>query len=156
MKIWKCLQPELIFLNVSLSDKDASLRFISDAFLQSGIVENTDNLYNGIKKREELMSTGIGGGIGIPHTACSDAKNAAILLIRLEHPIDFDSLDALPVDIIIAIVVPENKTALHLQMLAGISRLCRHENFLNTLRRAKDSQSLLDEIREIEDNIAFH
>ncbi|CAN2049540.1 PTS EIIA type-2 domain-containing protein [Candidatus Magnetomoraceae bacterium gMMP-13] len=155
MEIWNHLKTEQIFLNIHLSDKDDVLRFASDAFIKNGAVkDNINNLYEGMKKREKVMSTGIGKGIGIPHTTSHEAEELGIILIRLVKSIDFDALDYLPVDIIFALVIPENETDLHLQALARISRLCCNYKFLNSVRHAENAQELLNEIKLMEKEIA--
>lgn len=156
MKIWKLLTAESIFLNIDLTDKDGVLRFAAEQFARQGAVENAQLLYEGMRTREQVLSTGIGNGIGIPHTAGTYANEGAILLIRLARPIDFNALDDLPVDIVLALVVPNDKTALHLQILAGISRLCRNPSFLGTVRKARNSEDLLEKIKDIEEEMAFH
>ena len=156
MKIWKYLRAEHIFLNILLPDKERVLRFVSDTCVRGGLVKNVATLYEGLKKREETMSTGIGGGIGFPHTTSREVKDANVLLIRLTEPIDFEALDALPVDIILALVIPENKTALHLQILAGVSRLCRNSEFLESVRQARYPKALRKEIRDLEERMTFH
>ncbi len=156
MKIWTRLRPEHIFLNVSIPDKDAALRFVADVFVRDGIVKDASALWQGMQLREQTMSTGIGNGIGIPHTTSTEAKDAALLLVVLKEPIDFEALDNSPVDTILALVLPENQTTLHLRMLAAISRLCQNPGFLEFVRRATDSKTLLEEIRRLEEGIAFH
>ncbi len=143
-------------MNVSLPDKEAVFRFVVDAFVKGGVVENSATLYKGMMEREQTMSTGVGDGIGFPHTTNQEAKNAAVLLIRTSKPIDFDALDSLPVDIIMAMVIPENKTTLHIQLLAGVSRLCRNPDFLKAVRNADDSKKLWGKIDDLEENMAFH
>ncbi|GLI34214.1 PTS sugar transporter subunit IIA [Desulforhabdus amnigena] len=155
MKIWERLQPDCIFLDAHLSDKDSVLRFVVDIFARKGAVRNANHLYEGMKMREEVMSTGIGDGIGIPHAPSTDAKDAAILLIRLAEPIDFDALDGLPVDVILAMVVPQNATALHLQVLAAISRLCHNPKFMESIREAENSETLREKIKCMEEEMAF-
>ncbi|MDY0042274.1 MAG: PTS sugar transporter subunit IIA [Desulforhabdus sp.] len=150
MKIGHFLRTESIFLNVDLPDKDAVIRFAADMFAQHGVVKNSASIYAGLKSREEILSTGIGNGIGIPHTDSAEATNAALLLLRLAKPIDFGALDALPVDVVLAVVVPDNNSVLHLQMLAGISRLCRKTDFLKAVREAETPRSLLLKINELE------
>ena len=156
MKIYRRLESEHIFLDVVLEDKDEVFRFVADTFVRNGVVIHAQLLYEKMIEREGTMSTGIGSGIGIPHAASPEATNPAVLLIRPAHPIDFDSLDGLPVDIILALVVPENRTDLHLQILAGISRLCKKTEFLNLVRNASNPKALLEGIRRIEEGIAFH
>ena len=117
MKIYKRLRVEHIFLNAALNDKDEVFHFVADTFTRSGVVDNAALLYESMVERERTMSTGIGNRIGIPHAASSEATHPAVILIRLADPIDFEALDGLPVDIILALVVPENQTSLHIQIL---------------------------------------
>ena len=155
MEIYKRLRTEHIFLNASLKDKDEVIRFVADTFARDGVVTDALLLYEGMKKREETLSTGIGDGIGIPHAASWETNDAAVLLIRLADPIDFEALDGLNVDIILALVVPENQTHLHLQILARISRLCKRAEFLNFVRQADNTNDLWEGIKRIEEEIAF-
>jgi len=85
-----------------------------------------------------------------------EARDPALLLIRLADAIEFDALDKLPVDIILALVVPENRIHLHIQILAGISRLCKRAEFLDFVRQTHDAKDLWKEIKRIEEEIAFH
>ena len=156
MKIWEQLRPEQIFLNVDLRNKEAVLRFVADAFARSGVVKNANRLFAGMESREAVLSTGIGNGIGIPHTSSAEVEGGAMLLVRLSAPIEFEALDALPVDIILALVVAAEETTLHLQILAGVARLCRNPRFLPLIREAADSHTLLDSIKELEEEKAFH
>ena len=156
MKIWKFLQAEHIFLDINLPDKESVFHFVADSFAGLGIIRDAAIFYEDMKKREQTMSTGIGKGIGIPHATNLSAKCADTLLLRLTAPIEYEALDKLPVDIILPIVVPENQTSLHLQLLAGISRLCRNPEFLKTVRQAEDSRELLEEIKKLEGSMAFH
>jgi mannitol/fructose-specific phosphotransferase system IIA component (Ntr-type) len=156
MEIWKYLRVEHIFLNVLIPDKKASLRFIANVCVQSGLVEDDFRLYEGLLKREQTMSTGVGDGLGFPHTFSREANDATIILIRLAEPIDFEALDALPVDVILAMIVPENETTLHLQLLAGVSRLCKSPEFLEAVRKATRSKDLWYLIKELEDSMPFH
>ncbi len=154
MKIWNCLHTKCIFLDVPLPDKDAVLQFIAEACASRGIVKDADILFDGLKAREETMSTGIGGGIGIPHTISSETKDPAILLIKCSDPVDFESPDAIPVEVIVALVVPENKPDLHLQILASVARLCQYPGFLKTVQNAKEPNALLDAIKHLEETIS--
>ena len=151
MKIWSYLWPEQIFLDVELPSKEAVLRFAADTFARQGLVRNSEGLYSRMLLRENILSTGIGNGIGIPHTTSPDAQGGALLLIRLARTIDFDSIDALPVDIVLALLAPGEAPALHLQILAGISRLCRNPHFLQTARNVANARSLLEVIKELEE-----
>jgi len=156
MKIFNLLHTKLVFLDIPLPDKEAVLRFVAEAFATRGIVKDADLLYEGIKEREETMSTGIGGGIGIPHAISGEAEAPAILILRLAQPLDFGALDGFPVDVVVALVVPENRTELHLQILAALARICQAPGFRRAVRDARDPASLFEEIRRLEEDIPFH
>lgn len=156
MKIWKYLSPENVFLGLALSSKDRILRYVADACQHTGIVQNSESIYQGLVLRENMMSTGVGGGIALPHTTCADVEEAAVILIRLAGAVDFEAIDNLPVDIVLALIIPESNRSLHLRILAGISRLCKNADFLNAVRTETDAKKLRDAIENIENHMAFH
>jgi nitrogen PTS system EIIA component len=156
MKIWTHLSPERIFLDAALADKNAVLRFIASTLGKSGAVKNPDALYSAIKKREDMMSTGIGGGIGVPHALTPEVNDVEILLMRLETPIPFEALDKKPVDIVFALAVHENETTLHLRTLAGIAGLCKKQDFLKLVRSSDSARTVLEEIKQIEEGDKVH
>jgi nitrogen PTS system EIIA component len=156
MKICNFLKAEHIFLDVTIPDKDDVLRFLADTGHKVGLVRNKKSLLEGLQRRERIMSTGVGDGIALPHAAASDVADAAVLLVRLAKPIDFDSLDSLPVDIILALILPEGQTHLHLRLLAGLSRLCKNPEFLALIRMSHDSESLVQAFLSLEEQMAFH
>ncbi len=156
MKIYRFLNKETIFLDHSVTDKDSILRFVANAYMKQGLVKDAEKLYGGMKARELTMSTGIGKGIGIPHTTSTEAKDASVQLIRLQNPIDFEALDNVPVDIILAIVIPEGRKTLHLQILARVARLCQFSEFISLIKRSKNQETLYNDIVRMEDTIAIH
>jgi len=156
LKITDHLKKEAIFLNESLETKPDVLKYISDICAQNGIISDPEILYNGLIAREETMSTGVGGGIGFPHTTHPEITHASVVLIRLTKPIDFDSLDRQPVDIIIGLIFPASDPGIHVRMLARVSRLCQNPDFLNAIRYSEDAEHLIAEIKVIENETGFH
>jgi nitrogen PTS system EIIA component len=156
MKICKYLKPNQIFLNIPIADKAALLRFVADAGKTRGIVDDAGTLFDGLKRREEIMSTGIGGGLALPHTMSPEIEEASVFLIRPEKAIDFAALDGKPVDVALVLLFPENQPTLHLRLLAGISRLCKNTQVMKSIREAKDGDVLWKDLCGIEDKMAFH
>jgi fructose-specific phosphotransferase system IIA component len=156
MKICNFLKADHIFLDQPLPDKDHVLRFLAKTGYDTGLVPNRKDLLDGLLRRERIMSTGVGDGIALPHAAISDVTGAAVLLVRLETPVDFEALDNLPVDIILALILPEGQTHLHLQLLAGLSRLCKNPEFLALIRLSHDSKALWQGLQTLEEQIPFH
>lgn len=150
MKIGQLLTNESILLNVDVYDKTALLRFAAEQFVRSGVAASSRLLFEGLRFREDVLSTGIGGGIAIPHTTLPEVGRGAILLVRPAKPIDFGAMDALPVDIVLPMVISAQDSAGHLRLLAGISRLCRTPFFAKTVRSAETTENLLAPIKRFE------
>ena len=135
-----------------LTDKPAVLKYIADVGATNGIVNDSEILYNGLIQREQTMSTGVGGGIGFPHTANPEAEDAGVVLIRLKTPIAFESLDNQPVDIVLGMIFPESDPTIHVRMLARVSRLCQNHEFLDAIRHAENRDILFEKIQAIENH----
>ena len=99
-------------------------------------------LLEAITAREELGSTGLGNGIAIPHGKVSGLKGVTALLARLDTPIEFDSVDDQPVDIIVMLLAPTGAGADHLKALSRVARLLRTESVVEDLRQASDPEQL--------------
>ncbi|ACL01845.1 Putative PTS IIA-like nitrogen-regulatory protein [Desulfatibacillum aliphaticivorans] len=156
MKVTDYMSPEQVYLDAPIRDKEEILGFVSQAFAQCGAAPDKGTVYDCMKEREDVMSTGIGGGVGIPHAACAGVTRPAVVIARPAQPVDFQALDAQPVDVIIAMVVPNAQVSLHLRLLAAISRLVKSTNFLDDVRSASSSGDLFSLIKEIENSMAFH
>ena len=99
-------------------------------------------LLEAISAREELGSTGLGNGIAIPHGKVSGLKGVTALVARLDQPIEFDSVDDQPVDIIVMLLAPTGAGADHLKALSRVARLLRTETVVEELRQATDPAQL--------------
>jgi PTS system nitrogen regulatory IIA component len=93
-------------------------------------------------QREKLGSTGIGGGIAIPHGKLAKLEKIVGLFARLDRPIDFDALDGQAVDLVFVLLAPEAAGADHLKALARIARLLRDPEVAAKLREARDPQAI--------------
>ena len=95
-----------------------------------------------ITSREELGSTGLGNGIAIPHGKIAGLKGVTALVARLDEPINFDSVDDQPVDIVVMLLAPTGAGADHLKALSRVARLLRTETVVEDLRAATDPAQL--------------
>jgi mannitol/fructose-specific phosphotransferase system IIA component (Ntr-type) len=153
MKIKDFLFPEHICINIYQRDKDALFRFIAGKYVQLGIIQNEVAIYEGLKQREESMSTGIGKGIAMPHTFSEEAKDFSVLLIHLEKSIEFAAVDGQPVIIVWAILIPQNMTGMHLKILASISRLCMDSDFFPAFENSDSAGDIHRILLAIEDRM---
>jgi PTS system nitrogen regulatory IIA component len=106
----------------------------------SGLSERT--IFESLLQREKLGSTGIGHGIAIPHGKLAKLDRLFGLFARLERPIDFESLDGQPVDLIFLLLAPEGAGADHLKALARVARLLRDPDVANKLRESRDADAI--------------
>jgi nitrogen PTS system EIIA component len=99
-------------------------------------------LFDRLLERERLGSTGIGGGIAIPHARMVPLAKPCGLFARLAQPVDFDSIDERPVDIVFLLMAPEGAGADHLKALARVSRLLRDRSLVEKLRATDSADAL--------------
>ena len=98
--------------------------------------------------RERLGSTGIGGGIGIPHGKIKDLESLVLGFGLSRKGVDFEAIDGLPTHIFFLLITPENSTGLHLRLLARISRILKNDDFKERLKNAADRDEIFDIIKE--------
>lgn len=92
--------------------------------------------------RERLGSTGIGGGIAIPHGKLKDVEQPVLIFVVSKDPIQFDAIDNQAVDIFCAILIPENQCQMHLNTLASIARLLSKKELTRKIRHATSDGDL--------------
>ena len=118
------------------SKKQAIQELSSRAAKVTGLSER--DIFDTLQQREQLGSTGIGHGIAIPHGKLSSLKKLVGLFARLDRPVDFDSIDDQPVDLIFVLLAPESAGADHLKALALVARFLRDPAIVANLRACRD------------------
>ena len=93
-------------------------------------------------ERERLGTTGVGHGIAIPHGRVPGLDKVSGFFARLARPVNFESIDDKPVDLVFLLLAPESAGADHLHALASVSRLWRDPALCEQLRKAKDANAL--------------
>ena len=145
MKISDFLSPAHVMIDVRASDKRRLLEQLStQAAAEAGL--SGDIVVREVAEREELGSTGVGNGVAIPHARFPDLKAPIGLLVRLRHGIDFDAIDAEPVDIVVVLLLPEATDTVKGNALACIARTLRDPETLQKLRSARDREMLFQVI----------
>ncbi|MDD3289105.1 MAG: PTS IIA-like nitrogen regulatory protein PtsN [Alphaproteobacteria bacterium] len=100
------------------------------------------SIFDALWEREKLGTTGVGGGIAIPHGRIAGLNQVRAFFARLKQPVDFEAVDKRPVDLVFLLLAPAEAGADHLHALATISRLLRDAKFCDELRAAKDKEAL--------------
>lgn len=109
MQLDEILTPELCQAKLTGVSKKRVLTKVSDLVAQQNELLKADEIFNALMAREQLGSTGLGDGIAIPHCRVSCCQKILGALITVDNPIDFDSIDGKPVDILFVLIVPEQK-----------------------------------------------
>jgi PTS system nitrogen regulatory IIA component len=141
MDLGDLLTPEGVIPSLKAKSKKQALQELSQRAAELTGLQPRD-LFDTLLQRERLGSTGLGRGIAIPHVKVRPLKQIVCLFARLEEPIEFDSLDNEPVDLIFLLLAPEHASGDHLKALARISRLLREPDAISRLRAAKDAAAL--------------
>jgi PTS system nitrogen regulatory IIA component len=107
---------------------------------QTALYANIDEqiVFDLLMDRERLATSGIGGGISIPHLRLSNLRARVYGIVRLSDPVDFASLDAQPVDIVTFVFSPVEDGMKHLSRLSRLTRLMRNTEFARDIRRAEN------------------
>lgn len=106
--------------------------------------QNPTELFECMLSREKVGSTGIGNGIAIPHARMHSTDQAIAVLLQCESPIEFDSIDNRPVDLLFALLVPDAQCKEHLKTLSSMAERLNNKQVLKQLRKAKSDQELYD------------
>lgn len=133
--------PDSVLASVKASGKKALLAELASRAATSLKLDER-RLFDRLLERERLGSTGIGGGIAIPHARMAGLDRPRGLFARLGHPVDFDSIDERPVDVVFLLVAPEGAGADHLKALARVSRLLRDRSLVDKLRATETADAL--------------
>lgn len=102
----------------------------------------TEQIFEKLLERERLGSTGLAGGVALPHARMPGISDSRGAFMRLAEPIDFDALDGQPVDLVFALIVPEDADEEHLQLLAGLAATFNDAALRQRLREAEPEQAL--------------
>ncbi len=135
------LRPETVLEGIAAKNKKALLNQLSGiaamAFgLDAGLIASV------LANREQLGSTGFGAGVAIPHGKIANLDHVVGVFVRLLHPIDYQAIDGLPVDLVFVMLSPPDPGTLHLKSLARISRQLRDPVFVAKLRGAGSADAL--------------
>jgi PTS system nitrogen regulatory IIA component len=150
MKILEVLQKEAILENLVSADKKGILKELVAPVAKVANVSE-EGLVKVLLDRERLGSTGIGGGVGIPHGKLKNLENIVLGFGLSKQGVDFESMDGKPTHIFFLLVTPENSTGLHLKMLARISRLLKDESFKERLINASSQDDIFAIIQEADE-----
>src|ERR1700750_383983 len=141
MTITDLVAPEAILPALKVNSKKQALQELA-ARAASLTGQNERAVFEVLLQREKLGTTAVGYGVALPHVNLPRRKSLCGLCARLECPIDFETMDGQPVDLVFLLLAPEGAGADHLKALARIARLLRDQDVAKKLRASRDAQAI--------------
>lgn len=136
MQLSEIINVNRIRSDINVQSKKRALEELSNLITQDQEQLNSADIFNSLISRERLGSTGVGYGIAIPHGRINNCKKITGAFIQLTQGIDFDAMDNQPVDMLFALIVPEESTDEHLQVLALLASMFNDESFREKLHKS--------------------
>jgi fructose-specific phosphotransferase system IIA component len=141
------MDPRLVELDLAGGGTREVLRQLVDRLGRAGVVANTTEAYERLLEREQVMSTGIGDGIAIPHARTAEVKSTVVVLGRSMDGVPFDAIDGKPVDVVFLILGSPDSSAEHVKVLARIARLVKQQGFHDAALKAATVEQLLEAVQ---------
>ena len=137
------LRADSLLLQQQIGSKKRALEVLSSALAEG--LETTDSrtMLDLLTARERLGSTGLGGGVAIPHCRIPEGAQSSAAVLTLTRGVDFDAIDGQPVDVFVALAVPNEAEDVHLQYLKELAEILDAPDHLNALRTCRKPELLL-------------
>ena len=145
MEISQLLSAERVVCDIAVSSKKRALEAVSNLLAEACGAELSEiDIFDGLIAREKLGSTGLGHGVAIPHGRFKDIDGVVAVFIKFEQGIDFDAIDGASVDLVFALMVPQESTEEHLQLLASLAEFFSDASVRQRLRQSSSSAEILE------------
>ena len=143
MNISQLIDEDHVLCCPEVTSKKRLLEVVSE-LLATGLSHiSAHEIFDSLINREKLGSTGLGRGVAIPHGRIAALAQPVCAFIRLEDAVEFDATDGQPVDLAFALLVPEESTEEHLQVLSLIAELFSDQDFCSGVRNCRDKECLV-------------
>jgi mannitol/fructose-specific phosphotransferase system IIA component (Ntr-type) len=144
------LAPNRVRVPLRSQTKDELLRELVELAAGERDAAAVHSMLQSVREREQVLSTGIGGGVAIPHGKTPLIDELVVAAGVCARPIEFDALDGAPVELCFLLIGPESAAGAHIKALSRISRLLRRDPLREALRGATSSDEFLRVVRESE------
>lgn len=150
MLLTELLSPERIRVPLAAHTKDEMLEELVGVVTETHEVADPADVLRSVRAREEVLSTGIGSGVAIPHGRSDGIRELALVAGVSAGPVDFDALDGRPARLFFLLVGPEAAAGQHVKALSRLSRVLRREPVREALIRARTPKEFYDVLHEAE------
>uniref|UniRef100_A0A832I2Z2 PTS sugar transporter subunit IIA n=1 Tax=Eiseniibacteriota bacterium TaxID=2212470 RepID=A0A832I2Z2_UNCEI len=150
MRLSELLNTSAIVLRLQARSKREAIVELVDTLEAAHGFHSQGEILSEVMKREDMMTTGIGYGVAIPHGKARAATRPAAAFGVAPEGLDFDAVDGAPVHLVVLLVAPRNAAPEHVRVLGNVSRLLKEESVRRALREADSPESFLDALRAAE------
>jgi mannitol/fructose-specific phosphotransferase system IIA component (Ntr-type) len=144
------LTPERVRVPLRGASKEALLEELVGVLRDAGAVVDAGAVLGAVRQREQVLSTGVGSGVAIPHGKAESVPALAMAAGVTGEPVEFDALDGQPVRLLFLLVAPDSAAGDHVKALGRISRLVRRDGFRERLMAATTPEEFLAVLQEAE------
>ncbi|MFW6012148.1 MAG: PTS sugar transporter subunit IIA [bacterium] len=148
MRLDSLTRPELIFPELDAADREQVLRSLALRLEKCDVVPDASELYAKLLEREQLGSTGVGSGVAIPHCKLDDLSKVVLAVGIVRDGVRFGAVDTKPVQLFFLVVSPNDAPAVHLQVLAAISRWLKQDSHVSRLLALRDPEAIYGLLKE--------
>src|SRR6056297_72784 len=147
-EINQLLRPEQVRIALSGTSKSDVINTLVDVLDGHEDIDSLEAVRKAIFDREEMMSTGVGKGLGLPHAKTAAATDTVAAFATTAEPVDFGAIDDEPIRLLLLLVGPEDHKSKHIKILGRISRLISRDDLRQKLVEAEDPETVIDLIRQ--------
>lgn len=151
MNIISLLNKDNVLPNLSVSSKKEALNEVISSLSSQVSADELEVIRKSVFEREEIMSTGVGKGLAIPHGKAAGINENYAAFALLKDGIEYEAIDGEPVKMIFLLVGPESSNRLHIKMLSRISRLMNNSAFTQKLVNINSSAKIIEMFKQEEE-----
>lgn len=151
MNLFTMLDEKTVLPNLKAENKKQVINDLIDTLRYDVDSDTIEEIRNSVFEREKIMSTGVGKGLAIPHCKTKAVDRNYAAFARLESPLDFNSIDNEPVQIIFLLVGPDSNHSQHIKLLSRISRLMNSTSFHAKILKSDTSKIIIEAFQEEEE-----
>lgn len=142
MNIGDIISPDRVLVHNDINSKKRTLELISRSLAAGAPELSADDILSSLTAREKLGSTGLGGGVAIPHGRMRGIENSVGAFLRIDAGVDYEASDGQKVDLVFGLLVPQNCNEEHLKILAHLAEMFLDEGFCAKARGTTDPKQL--------------
>lgn len=154
MRLTDILQPDCVLVPLDAPDKQTAIFTLADLLCEKTGITDPEGLKEAIWKRETVRTTGIGGGIAVPHGKTDNVPGLRMAIGRTASPLEFGAIDRQPVELIILLASPIDQTGPHIEALSRISRMLIDPDARDKMKSLPTGEEVYAMIKDLESAVA--